>query len=142
MIHLQRTQYCILIQYMPCIRFKVGYGARKASTYPCRDPVSIRMKNQSYQHARWLGFVCEAAIEHIELTGYAKVQATDITNGDGVKCEWRSLKKGEHVLAVRIDYPIGEAYEAAVYGIVDSKGWPIIVGAQGLKRNPKLILVG
>ena len=123
---------------MPCIRFLRNYTGKIATTYPCPHPISVRMRNGSYQDARWLGMVCEAAIPHLECLGSVKIKAMDITNGDGIKCEWRSLKKGEHVLGARVECPIGSGYDTAVYGVVDTKGWPIVVGKHGLTRVPKL----
>ena len=86
---------------MPCIRFLRNHTGKIATTYPCSHPISVRMRNGNYQDSRWLAMVCEAAIPHLEFLGSVKIKAMDITNGDGIKCEWRSLKKGEHVLGAR-----------------------------------------
>ncbi len=50
----------------------------------------------------------------------------------------RATSKDEYVLGWRVATNQGEG----TYGLVDSKGWPIVVGDRGRKGTTKLKLVG
>lgn len=71
--------------------------------------------------------------------GYAKIKAHEVTDGDGLmKCEWRRLITGEHVLGWRCHSQDGKT---CIYGVVDLRSWPIVIGQNGRKGEPRLAIV-
>ena len=100
--------------------------------------VDVRLRDGGYQRLPWLGMICEHAAERLPGVGYVKIRAIEVTAGDGIaRCEWRQVADGQHVLGWRVETLSGQA----VYGVVDSSLWPIIIGDRGRKGAPRLKLV-
>lgn len=125
---------------MPAIRYYHQCVFAVADHLPGGKPVEVKMRDGTYMRLDWLGMICEAAAERLPGLGYGKIRAHEVTDGDGlVKCDWRRLKEGEHVLGWRC---LAHNGSESVYGVVDNQGWPVVIGKHGRKGAPKLQLVG
>ena len=82
--------------------------------------------------ARWLGFVCLCRARKLPYARKGKLIATAVTNGDVVGSEWRDLKNTDYVLGMLVQ--LGQPHEIGAWGVLDEKGWPIVLSEGGPPR--------